>query len=138
MIIGIDVVPERMKLARSLGLCDAVLARDRRTCTEVQELTGGHGVERAVDCSANAAARATAIRATRKWGKIVFDRRRRNGRVQSFAGYDSRSENDLRLVGDFDVADGRTGGAAGALGSASGRHHHAPVCRFRTPAKHMR
>ena len=30
------------------------------------------GVERAVDCSANAAARATAIRATRKWGRIVL------------------------------------------------------------------
>ena len=29
-------------------------------------------MERAVDCSANDAARATAIRATRKWGKIVF------------------------------------------------------------------
>jgi len=30
------------------------------------------GVERAVDCSGNDSARATAIRATRKWGKIVF------------------------------------------------------------------
>jgi threonine dehydrogenase-like Zn-dependent dehydrogenase len=29
-------------------------------------------VERAVDCSAHQAARATAIRATRKWGRIVF------------------------------------------------------------------
>ncbi|HMH05996.1 MAG TPA: zinc-binding dehydrogenase, partial [Terriglobales bacterium] len=35
-------------------------------------LTRGAGVERAVDCSANPAARATAIRATRKWGKIAF------------------------------------------------------------------
>jgi len=34
--------------------------------------TGGLGVERAVDCSANENARATAIRATRKWGRIVF------------------------------------------------------------------
>jgi threonine dehydrogenase-like Zn-dependent dehydrogenase len=30
------------------------------------------GVERAVDCSANDAARAAAIRATCKWGRIVF------------------------------------------------------------------
>ncbi len=35
-------------------------------------LTGGLGVERAVDCSANDSARAAAIRATRKWGRIVF------------------------------------------------------------------
>src|ERR1019366_4194292 len=37
-----------------------------------RRLTGGMGVERAVDCSANDQARATAIRATRKWGRIVF------------------------------------------------------------------
>jgi Zn-dependent alcohol dehydrogenase len=34
--------------------------------------TGGHGVERAVECSAHHAARAMAIRATRKWGKIAL------------------------------------------------------------------
>jgi threonine dehydrogenase-like Zn-dependent dehydrogenase len=39
---------------------------------QVRKLTGGFGVERAVDCSAHDGARATAIRATRKWGKIVF------------------------------------------------------------------
>ena len=46
--------------------------RARAMSSEVRELTGGRGVERAVDCSANDAARATAIRATRKWGRIVF------------------------------------------------------------------
>jgi D-arabinose 1-dehydrogenase-like Zn-dependent alcohol dehydrogenase len=71
-IIGIDVVPERMKIALDLGLCDAVLASGPDNVAEVKALTGGMGVERAVDCSANDAARATAIRATRKWGRIVF------------------------------------------------------------------
>jgi threonine dehydrogenase-like Zn-dependent dehydrogenase len=71
-IIGIDVVPERMKLALDLGLCDEVLVSDPGNAAEVRALTGGQGVERAVDCSANDAARATAIRATRKWGRIVF------------------------------------------------------------------
>jgi threonine dehydrogenase-like Zn-dependent dehydrogenase len=71
-IIGIDVVPERMKIAIDLGLCDAVLASGPENVAEVKRLTGGYGVERAVDCSANDKARATAIRATRKWGKIVF------------------------------------------------------------------
>ena len=42
------------------------------TSRQVRDLTGGRGVERAVDCSANDEARATAIRATRKWGRIVF------------------------------------------------------------------
>jgi len=71
-IIGIDVVEERMKLAQELGLCDDVLASGPDNVAQVKELTGGHGVERAVDCSANDFARATAIRATRKWGRIVF------------------------------------------------------------------
>jgi threonine dehydrogenase-like Zn-dependent dehydrogenase len=71
-IIGIDVVDERMRLARDLGLCDEVLASAPENVAQVRQLTGGQGVERAVDCSANEAARATAIRATRKWGRIVF------------------------------------------------------------------
>ncbi|MGO8786225.1 MAG: zinc-dependent alcohol dehydrogenase family protein [Terriglobia bacterium] len=71
-IIGIDVIDERMKLARDLGLCDDVLASGPDNVAQVKELTGGQGVERAVDCSANEFARATAIRAARKWGRIVF------------------------------------------------------------------
>ena len=71
-IIGIDVVKERMQLALDLKLCDDVLPSAATNVSEVRALTGGQGVERAVDCSANDAARATAIRATRKWGRIVF------------------------------------------------------------------
>jgi threonine dehydrogenase-like Zn-dependent dehydrogenase len=61
-----------MKIALDFGLCDAALKSGPNNVAEVKELTGGFGVERAVDCSANDAARATAIRATRKWGRIVF------------------------------------------------------------------
>lgn len=71
-IIGIDVIPERLALAKDLGLCDEVLMSGPDNVAEVRKLTGGAGVERAVDCSANDTARATAIRATRKWGRIVM------------------------------------------------------------------
>jgi threonine dehydrogenase-like Zn-dependent dehydrogenase len=71
-IVGIDVVDARMQLARDLRLCDEVLRSGPDNVADVRRLTGGRGVERAVDCSANDAARATAIRATRKWGRIVF------------------------------------------------------------------
>lgn len=71
-IIGIDVANERMDLAIRLGLCDLVLSSGPDNVREVRELTGGNGVERAIDCSANAEARATTIRATRKWGKIAL------------------------------------------------------------------
>ncbi len=71
-IIGIDIVEERMKLAKEQGLCDTVLAGSPDNVAQVRKLTGGAGVERAVDCSGNDSARSTAIRATRKWGKVVF------------------------------------------------------------------
>jgi threonine dehydrogenase-like Zn-dependent dehydrogenase len=71
-IIGIDVLPERMNIAIDLGLCDVVLPSSPDNVAQVRELTGALGVERAVDCSAHHEARTTAIRATRKWGKIVL------------------------------------------------------------------
>ncbi len=71
-IIGIDVSQERMDLAIKLGLCDIVLPSGPENVFSIRDLTGGHGVERAIDCSANAEARAAAIRATRKWGKMVM------------------------------------------------------------------
>ena len=71
-IIGSDVIPERLQLATELNLCNAVLTAGPENVGQVLGLTEGHGVERAVDCSANDHARATAIRATRKWGRIVF------------------------------------------------------------------
>lgn len=71
-IIGIDVVEERMTLAKDLGLCNEVLPAGPGNVEDIRKLTDGAGVECAVDCSANAEARATAIRATRKWGGIVM------------------------------------------------------------------
>jgi threonine dehydrogenase-like Zn-dependent dehydrogenase len=71
-IIGIDISQERRDLALRLGLCDSVMTAGPNNVDEVRELTGGLGVERAIDCSANAEARAIAIRATRKWGKIAM------------------------------------------------------------------
>jgi threonine dehydrogenase-like Zn-dependent dehydrogenase len=56
-VIGIDVIPERLQLAKDLGLCDEVLMS---------------GAERAMDCPDNDIARAAAIRATRQWGRMVM------------------------------------------------------------------
>lgn len=71
-IIGIDVIGERRNLALELKLCDEALLSADGNVADVKRLTRGHGVERAIDCSGNPEARATAIRAARKWGKIVF------------------------------------------------------------------
>jgi threonine dehydrogenase-like Zn-dependent dehydrogenase len=71
-IIGVDAVQERNQIARDLKLCDEVLVAGPDNESDIRKLTGGHGVERAVECSAHHAARNMAIRATRQWGKMVM------------------------------------------------------------------
>lgn len=72
LIIGTDVSEDRMKIAKDMGLCDEVLQAGPDNVQDIRKLTNGDGVERAVDCSAHHSARATAVQATRKWGKIVL------------------------------------------------------------------
>ena len=71
-IIGIETIDDRIKIAKNLRLFDEVLKAEPDNVSKVRDLTGGFGVERSVDCSANDKARLTCIQAARKWGKIVF------------------------------------------------------------------
>ncbi|HZJ88133.1 MAG TPA: zinc-binding dehydrogenase [Sphaerochaeta sp.] len=71
-LIGIESNADRIKLAEELGLVDHAFLAGPDNVAEVKAVTGGHGVERAFDCSASDPGRATAIRATRKWGKIAL------------------------------------------------------------------
>ncbi|GHT79465.1 alcohol dehydrogenase [Spirochaetia bacterium] len=71
-LIGIEGNPVRIELAKKLKLADHVLSPGDKNVDEVLALTNGKGVERAFDASANDKGRATAIRATRQWGKIAF------------------------------------------------------------------
>ncbi|PJM73229.1 alcohol dehydrogenase [Bifidobacterium primatium] len=71
-LIGVESNPYRIELAKKLGLADVVLTPSENNVQEVLDLTGGHGVERAIDTSGADAARATAVRATRAWGRIAF------------------------------------------------------------------
>lgn len=71
-IIGVDVVPERCQLAIDKNLADEVFVSDDNTFQNILDATGGKGVEKAFDCSGHILARQLCIRATRKWGDIVF------------------------------------------------------------------
>lgn len=71
-LFGIEREPARIELAKKLGLVDYAFTPSEENVEQIRALTGGHGVERAFDCSASDPGRATAIRATRKWGKIAF------------------------------------------------------------------
>ncbi len=72
LLIGVEFQQERIDLAKKLGLANHVLAPGEGALKKIKELTGGKGVEKAIDCSANADGRALAIRATRQWGKIAM------------------------------------------------------------------
>jgi threonine dehydrogenase-like Zn-dependent dehydrogenase len=72
MIMGTEILDERIAIARDMGLFDEVMKAGPDNVEQIRALTGGMGVERAADCSANSHARLTCIQATRKWGRIVF------------------------------------------------------------------
>jgi threonine dehydrogenase-like Zn-dependent dehydrogenase len=72
LVIGVDTVSERVDLAKAKGLVDHALLFDADVTGRVLDLTGGRGVEKAVDCSGNTHGRQLAVRAARKWGSIVF------------------------------------------------------------------
>jgi threonine dehydrogenase-like Zn-dependent dehydrogenase len=71
-LYGIEANPFRLELTKKLNLADAVFEAGPKNVEQILDLTGGKGVEKAFDCSANDAGRATAIRAARQWGKIAF------------------------------------------------------------------
>lgn len=70
-LIGVEMNPYRIELAKRLGLVDHVF-KPENAVEEIMKVTNGKGVEKALDASANANARRIAIQATREWGKIVF------------------------------------------------------------------
>ena len=70
-LIGVEMNPQRIELAKKLGLVDEVFTPDE-AMDGIMRVTDGKGVERAIDASASDPGRQLAIRATREWGKIAF------------------------------------------------------------------
>jgi threonine dehydrogenase-like Zn-dependent dehydrogenase len=71
-IFGIEVINERISIAKNSGLFDEVIKAAEDNVQQIRDLTSGYGVERSIDCSANNRARLTCIQAARKWGRVVF------------------------------------------------------------------
>jgi threonine dehydrogenase-like Zn-dependent dehydrogenase len=71
-LIGVEAVQERIDFAVSLGLADTVFKPDGDVIKQIYDITGGRGVEKAVDASASDFGRQIAIRATRDFGKIAL------------------------------------------------------------------
>jgi threonine dehydrogenase-like Zn-dependent dehydrogenase len=70
-VIGVEAVPERRALAERLGFPQTI-APDEAAAAHIRDLTEGHGVEVAIECSGNAEARRLCLDAARDWGRIVF------------------------------------------------------------------
>jgi threonine dehydrogenase-like Zn-dependent dehydrogenase len=71
-VIGVDVVDERLAIAREKDLCDLTLPAGPDALDAIRQATGGMGCEKTVDCSGNDKGRLLAIQATRQWGKCVM------------------------------------------------------------------
>jgi threonine dehydrogenase-like Zn-dependent dehydrogenase len=71
-VIAVDVLDDRLELARSLGADEVVNSGTTDPVEALRELTGGRGVDVAVDCSGAPAAQNAALDAARKQGAVAF------------------------------------------------------------------
>lgn len=74
-LIGVEMNEYRIKMVQDMGLVDHIVRPSDNAVEEIRALTGGHGVERAIDCSASDAGRQTAIRATGTGGESFLSAR---------------------------------------------------------------
>ena len=71
-LIGVEMSDYRIEFAKKLGLVDYVFKPGDDTVQKIKDVTGGFGVEKAIDCSGSNGGRQTAVRATRDYGKIAL------------------------------------------------------------------
>ena len=126
-VIGLDPSVERVRLAEQLGLVDVGVSDPDALADAVTESTGGLGCEVAIDCSGNAAARETALRHTRAWGRCVFVGRGRHGHVRRLGPADPQADPPPRIVGDVPAAHGAAARAPRAVGAAPGGDRDPPL-----------
>ncbi|MFE7412660.1 zinc-binding dehydrogenase [Streptomyces laurentii] len=69
-IVAVDVSPEKEALARAAGATEYVVASDT-TAKDIRRLTGGHGVDVAVECVGRAVTIRTAWESTRRGGRTT-------------------------------------------------------------------
>lgn len=71
-VIGVESNPYRAQLALQLGAEIVLDPNSRDALDQVRSVTGGRGVDAAIDCTGVPAAQKFAIRATRRRGKVAF------------------------------------------------------------------
>ncbi|MHB1354569.1 MAG: zinc-dependent alcohol dehydrogenase family protein [Anaerolineae bacterium] len=71
-VYATDILPERVELARKLGADVAFVASEVEVVPYLRELTGGEGLEAAIDFSASPIARNQALDCVGIWGRVAF------------------------------------------------------------------
>lgn len=71
-VIALDVDQQRLNRAQDFGADAIIDAGSDGVVEQIKELTGGRGVECAMDCSSSADARSQALKAAAKWGRVAF------------------------------------------------------------------
>jgi (R,R)-butanediol dehydrogenase/meso-butanediol dehydrogenase/diacetyl reductase len=71
-VIGIDISPDRVARSGEFGVAHAIDASKTDPIEEIMRLTQGKGVTCAMDCAGGEQARASAVRSTSPWGRIVL------------------------------------------------------------------
>jgi propanol-preferring alcohol dehydrogenase len=71
-VLAIDPVPYRRDLARKLGATDLIDPSAGDGVAQIRAITNGHGLDRALECSANATALTTALETIRHFGHVAL------------------------------------------------------------------
>ncbi len=71
-VIAIDVVPERLTLARELGAEAVINPKDTDAVKAIHDLTHGEGAETTMDCSGTSDGRLGALQSAGTWGRVAF------------------------------------------------------------------
>lgn len=71
-VIGLESNPYRSELARALGAERILNPADPDVVAQVQNLTGGKGVDKAIDCAGIPAAHMTCLEALRRKGQMAY------------------------------------------------------------------
>jgi threonine dehydrogenase-like Zn-dependent dehydrogenase len=71
-VIGVDLIPERLALAKALGADTVINAQEQDPVAIIRDLTEGEGAEVAIDYSGNPQARVNALECARIWGRVAY------------------------------------------------------------------
>ncbi len=71
-VIAVESHPYRTAMAKELGVDNVIDPGDEHAVEHIRELTGGIGVDKAVDCSGSSAAHRLCIDALRRRGGLAF------------------------------------------------------------------